>query len=345
VAGGSALSRPGKKKLAGDTLCDELMPLHPAARIKRAAHAANCNHLPLILTLASIRQNMLCAIFNSRGGQPGALACSRGKTGPYCARRLLPWLLFIASYPASARFFAADTNQNPAPLTRSDFAARAKKAYVEASNKLQSETNSVEAAWEFGRACFDWADFAAKNSERAVIAGEGIAACRDAIARGPKSAPAHYYLGMNLGELAQTKGLGGLKIVKEMEREFQTVKDLDEPFDYAGPDRNLGLLYRDAPTVFSVGSRTKALEHLRRAVELAPEYPENRLNLIETLLKWNERDDARVELAAAEKIWPKARAEFSGEAWEPGWLDWEARLKRIRTRMQQKPVQSPRHLD
>jgi hypothetical protein len=78
---------------------------------------------------------------------------------------------------------------------------------------------------------------------------------------------------------------------------------------------------------------------------MAPQYPENRLNLIETLLKWNERVDARSELNAAEKIWAEARSKFSGEAWEPSWMDWEARLKKIKMRMEQKPIQSPRHLD
>lgn len=288
---------------------------------------------------------MLSAIINSLGGQPVAAACRRGETGRSCAWRLLFGLLLTVYCRTGAGLFAAETNQNPAPLTRSDFAARAKKSYLEAAKRFQSDTNSVEAAWESGRACFDWAAFAAKDSDRAAVAGEGIAACRDAIARDPKSAPAHYYLGMNLGELAQTKGLGGLRIVKEIVREFQTVKDLDEPLDYAGPDRNLGLLYRDAPAVFSVGSRTKALEHLRRAVDLAPQYPENRLNLIETLLKWNERTDAGSELAAAEKMWAEARAKFSGDMWAADWMDWEARLKKIKTRMEQKPVQSPRHLD
>src|SRR5204863_9133981 len=99
----------------------------------------------------------------------------------------------------------------------------------------------------------------------------------------------HYYLGMNLAQLAQTKMLGALKIVTQMEREFSIVRDLDEEFDQAGADRNLGLLYRDAPAIGSIGSRGKARQHLEHAVKLAPPSPENRLNLIETYLKWGER--------------------------------------------------------
>jgi hypothetical protein len=65
---------------------------------------------------------------------------------------------------------------------------------------------SHTAAWQFGRACFDLAEFATNNTERASLAEQGIAACRQAMARESNSAPAHYYLGMNLGQLAETKG-------------------------------------------------------------------------------------------------------------------------------------------
>ena len=96
------------------------------------------------------------------------------------------------------------------------------------------------------------------DSERADIAQQGIAAAWQALARESNSAPAHYYLGMNLAQLAQTKMLGALKIVDRMEREFTTTRELDEHFDYAGADRNLGLLYRDAPSIGSIGNRSKA---------------------------------------------------------------------------------------
>src|SRR6185369_6107731 len=97
---------------------------------------------------------------------------------------------------------------------------------------------------------------------------------RDAVARASNSAPAHYYLGMNLAQLAQTKFLGALKIVSEMETEVSIVRDLDAKFDDAGADRNLGLLYRDAPAIGSIGSRPKAREHLQSAVKLAPGSPD-----------------------------------------------------------------------
>ena len=213
---------------------------------------------------------------------------------------------------------------------------------------MQSDTNDFAAAWQFARACYDFADFATNDTERATLAVQGIAACRQLLARQPKSAPGHYYLGMNLGQLARTEIFGALKLVKEMEREFKTAADLDEHFDYAGPARCLGLLYRDAPGwPISIGSRRKAREWLERAAKLAPDYPENHLNLIESRLNWHDRAGAESELKALDALWPKAQTNFVGEAWEQSWADWTARKSAARTspraiisnrRSRQKPI-------
>src|SRR5437899_42321 len=136
-----------------------------------------------------------------------------------------------------------------------DPAAGARKTFHDAQIRYQKEPRDSQAAWQFARACFDLADLATNSAQRVEIAEQGIAACKQLLSRDPNSAPGHYYLGMNLGQVAQTRGLGALKLVTEMEREFSTARDLDSSFDYAGPDRNLGLLYRDAPAMVSIGSR------------------------------------------------------------------------------------------
>ena len=211
------------------------------------------------------------------------------------------------------------------------FAQRAERNFQQARKRFQTNTNDAEAAWQLGRCCFDWADFAKNDAQRESIASEGIAACRQVIARDPKSAPGHYYLALNLGQLAQTKTLGALKIVDEMEREFKTARDLDAKFDYAGPDRSLGLLYFQAPGwPASIGSKAKARQHLQRAALSAPGYPENHLCLLEAYLKWGDKKSLRRELQLTEGLLPQARKEFTGEAWEQIWVDWDKRWTRIR---------------
>ena len=222
--------------------------------------------------------------------------------------------------------------------------AYAQSQFRRAQDRYRAEPANPEAAWEFGRACFDIAEIAGSRAERARTADQGIAACRRAVERASNSAPAHYYLAMNQGQLARTKGLGALKLVGQMRHEFTVAADLDEHFDYAGPDRNLGQLYRDAPSIGSIGNRALAKQHLRRAVQLAPDFPDNRLNLLEALVKWGEYDEARRELSAIEELWPKARERFTGPAWAGDWANWEQELKRLKKKVEDssRTLESPR---
>ncbi len=245
--------------------------------------------------------------------------------------------LLGAANPALASSTAAAT----------EFVAYAQRGFQAAQARYQQAPGEATAAWEFGRACFDLAEFATNNSQRASLAEQGIAACRLAIAHASNSAPAHLYLGLNLGQLARTKTLAALKLVDQMLPEFIRARDLDEHLNYAGPDRYLGMLYRDAPAIGSVGNRTSARKCLKRAVELAPHYPENRLNLIEAYLEWGERPGAHRELQALETAWPGAQTTLVGEAWAASWADWEARLQKVKKRLGEprKALGAPRQRD
>ena len=204
-----------------------------------------------------------------------------------------------------------------------------KKAYDAAKAHYQTNVNDNATEKQFAIACFDWADESPNDSVRADVAAEGIRACRHWLQRAPKEAAAHYYLGMNLGQMARTKSLGALPLVREMEKEWLAALALDPHVDFAGADRNLGLLYRDTPGFpLSIGSRSKAEQHLEQAVKLNPEYPENHLNLIETHIK---RKPAAVagEYEKLRAILPAARKQLSGPYWQSAWADWDARLKKI----------------
>lgn len=218
------------------------------------------------------------------------------------------------------------------------FAERAQEAYQVTSKEFRTNKNDPEIALKFARACFHWASHLSNNDAKADIAKDGIVASRRVLELQTNSAAGHYYLGMNLGRLAQTKTLGALKLVDEMEDEFQTARDLDPNYSFAGPDRNLGLLYRDAPGwPASIGSKSKARRHLQRAVILAPDYPENRLNLIETYQEWGDKEAAEREIKALEELWDRARKKLTGEKWESDWADWENRLKQVKQRAGKTP--------
>jgi hypothetical protein len=231
---------------------------------------------------------------------------------------------------AGAGMALADAPPNPV------FIARAAAEFDRTRAQYQSNTNDSAAALQFARACFNFADLVTNETQRASLANQGIAVCHQWLAREPNSGPAHYYLAMNFGQLAQAEApsLAAYRLVWEIEREFKKAADLDSRFDYAGPDRGLGLLYRDAPGwPLSVGSRHKAREWLDQAEKLAPDYPENHLDLAEAFLRWHDRAGAKRELKALDALWPVARTNLTGPAWDPSWADWSARREIVRKRL------------
>jgi tetratricopeptide (TPR) repeat protein len=212
--------------------------------------------------------------------------------------------------------------------------AHARTEFLRARNQLRADANNPTNAWRLARAAFDFAEFSTNATERADLARQGIAACRRLILREPKIAAGHYYLAMNLGQLARTQFLGALRLVREMEHEFLTAAALDARLDYAGPERSLGLLYAEAPGwPVSIGSQHKARPFAERAVQLAPEFPENHLNLVECYLKWGEPEAAKKQLRALDAVWPAARRKFTGDPWAQSWEEWSARREAARKQL------------
>jgi hypothetical protein len=210
-------------------------------------------------------------------------------------------------------------------VTNVVFAARAQEAFIHAQNVFTAQPAISTNAWQLGRASYDWAEFATNDDQRAAIARTGIAACQQLVALDPKSAPGHYYLGMNYGELAEAEApsMAAYRLIREIEHEFKTAADLDEHFDYAGPARCLGLLYRDAPGwPISIGSKHQAREYLEHALALEPRFPENCLNLVESQLGWRQQSETEAAWHHLKVIWPAAQTILTGRKWEPDWDDW-----------------------
>lgn len=226
---------------------------------------------------------------------------------------------------------ALNAAEPPAPTgaaepPREPFAARAERLFLEGRTAFVRHPTNATVAWQFSRACFDWAEFATNNAQRAALAEDGIRAGRTALNLNTNLAAAPYYLGLNLGQLARVKRFSALWLVEEMRDQFEVARRLDERFDFAGPDRNLGLLYLQAPGwPISLGHRAKARRHLERAAALEPEYPENRLNLLEAQLAWREKEALAEQLQALRELLPRARQQLTGDAWALSWQDWDRR--------------------
>ncbi len=207
------------------------------------------------------------------------------------------------------------------------FVTRAEKVFREARAAGRDQPTNTARLIELARASFVWAEYARRDAQREDPAQTGIEAARSVLAREATNATAHYWLGMNLGQLARTKTLGALPLVREMETLFQRARELEPHTDYAGPDRSLGRLYRDAPGwPASIGNRKKAREHFDHAVRLHPEFPENQLEMLESFAAWGERENFQRQRPRAEQAVAEAGAKFTGEAWAASRGDWSRRL-------------------
>jgi tetratricopeptide (TPR) repeat protein len=251
----------------------------------------------------------------------------------WALRRLIEWTWLVAMvFTLGTTGVRADTNHLAGPA---EFAAYARQAFDAARQRLAQDPTNSALLEIYASAGFDRGEFATNDDERAALAQECIAVCRQWVVRQPDSAAAHYYLAMNLGQLARTETVGALTLVDEMETEFKAAAKLDEHLDRGGPDRNLGLLYLEAPTFFSIGNKSKARHHLLHAIELAPDFPENRLNYIEACLRWSDGAAAHKQLQQLDAVWPAVRKDLVGPQWDSTWADWQNRLDQVREEIEE----------
>lgn len=298
------MPRPGNRNVAGEMLCEALMPLHPAPSATTRPINASRNGCHFSFTRLTICANNMIATSNST---------------LFSARRAGLFAVLLALLSTSG--LADRLHIPPGYLPR-------KEALDVAEEVWRKNPQDKDAAWQFARACFDLAEVDELN--RARIAEEGIDACRKALQR-HTNAGTYYYLALNLGQLARTKKLGALKLVGQMETALEEAIKLDPKFDYAGPHRTLGMLYRDAPGwPASIGSRSKAKQQLLKAIELVPDYPDNQISLIESYIEWGELKNARAAVGNAISPIRQARLNFMGDRWRDSWRDWDQRWERIR---------------
>lgn len=195
--------------------------------------------------------------------------------------------------------------------------------YKAARRQWQTDRTNLAVLVKFGETAFAWADTVNTSSERETIAEESVSALRLAVRDHPKSGEAHYYLALNMGQLARTRTLGALRLVSEMEVQFLAAISLNPAIHFSGPDRNLGQLYHFAPGwPMSLGDEKKARIHLEAAVKRAPDFPANRLALLEALLDGHDVEEARKQLDAVDQLWDAARIRWSTLEWEDDWAEW-----------------------
>jgi tetratricopeptide (TPR) repeat protein len=209
------------------------------------------------------------------------------------------------------------------------------KEHLAARQEWRTNRTNLVVVLRYGETAFAWADTVASNDQRAAVADEAVTALRSAVRDHPGSAAAHYFLAMNLGQLARTRTFGALRLVDEMVEHFNLARGLDPALEHSGPDRNLGRLHHQAPGwPFSVGSAAKARRHLEAAVERAPEFPANHLALLDFLVAHKETAGATKQLETLDGIWEAAKQRWKEREWEDDWNEWNEQRDGIRRQLE-----------
>lgn len=192
--------------------------------------------------------------------------------------------------------------------------------------RLRAEPRDYEAAWKLARARHWLGD----HEAAAARAGEyerGISAGRAAVAAAPDRPEGHFWLGANMGALAQTGGLtAGLRYRTPIRREFEAVLRLDRGFDQGAGLCALSNYYLRVPSLFG-GSKTRAETLARECVAADPQSTLAHYFLAEALVALDRKPEARSELQRVLDVPLQPGYEPEGREWKSRAAAFLARLR------------------
>ena len=185
------------------------------------------------------------------------------------------------------------------------------------SAALAADPRDFEAAWKLARADY-WLGGHVLERERRAVLEQGIDAGRKAVAAQPNRPEGHFWLAANMGALAESFGMQGLKYRKPIKEELETVLRLDPAFLDGSADRALGRWYFKVPRLFG-GSHQQAEAHLKAALKYNEASTVTRYFLAELYQDDGRKAEARVECqkvldAPLHPDWTPEDQEFKAKA-------------------------------
>jgi hypothetical protein len=171
-------------------------------------------------------------------------------------------------------------------------AARAAQIWQSA---LGANPRDFDTAWKLARVRHWLGDHAASADREAEFEG-GATAARVAVGVRPDRPEGHFWLGANLGSLAQAGGvMAGLKYRAPIRKAFEEVLRLDRAFDRGAGLCALSNYYLKVPALFG-GSKARAETFARECVAADPNSTLAHFFLAEALVARDRTADARAEL-------------------------------------------------
>jgi len=216
----------------------------------------------------------------------------------------------LSDHEAATRIRLIDENYSP-PRTQEKVAASLAVAFQSISPKTREDV-----LWRGSRACVWLAEYMDTKNARRQAAVEGAHFGREATAKNPQRVEPYFYYALSLGMLSQIDSTS--QHVDRMAELCERAIEIDESFEHAGPHRFLGLLYYETEgyVTASIGSLDDALSHLKRACEIAPNYPLNHLAYGQALMEDDQERKARHHFQRVLELKPPAGSNDPYQQWQ-----------------------------
>lgn len=142
------------------------------------------------------------------------------------------------------------------------------------------------------------------GSERIKLLQAAIDAGKKAVALAPNRVEGHFWLGANLGLMAEARGfLKGLSLVESIRTEMKTVIRIDPNYEEAGGLRTLARLDYRAP-FFKGGDKKRSIDLLQEALKRFPHNSLAMLYLADSYMALGRRAQAREQLENILRLCP-----------------------------------------
>lgn len=194
-------------------------------------------------------------------------------------------------------------------------------------------TSSVASSWQEAKEAVKRADAASNKRDKADLAQVAIAKADHCLLTNPEEANCYYYRAIGRGLYYEAHIIGYQEGLRQMVDDLTKVIALSPTTDHAGAYRVLAQIYSQSPEWGGANDVTrdisKAEEYALRAIELAPDYPANYLELSTVMLSQKEGEKAEESLMRADEQLPYWRAENDYSLWVKRSKTLHEQLKRI----------------
>jgi tetratricopeptide (TPR) repeat protein len=201
------------------------------------------------------------------------------------------WLIILLAAPCGAQDIEGLMQASEAHYHLREQESELLKAIRMYQQVLDIDPTKYEAAWKLAKAYWYQGNFSAGN--KLPFFEKGIEAARKAVEIAPDRCEGHFWLGINLAVSAESGGVfRALGMVDEVKAEIQKAMDITENCECGGPQRVLGKLHARLP-FFKGGSKTKAVEFLKKSLQLCPQDTQSRIFLAEIYIDEGKNSYAR----------------------------------------------------